>query len=139
MATRAIERLVEAIGYPERAPGGAASFAFLVDGGEIVATETARGLRLTCRLTDGADATGASLPRLAEYAAGRMLREEATLAYGAEGAFLWQEIPARADAHTLRRGFETFCDACDWWRERVSPQDDLGGGEPALNELRILP
>ena len=115
MAGNAIERLLEAVGYPERASGGATSFTLQVDGGEIVAVETGNALRLVCRLMDDA----AELPRLAEYAAGRMLREEATLACDREGAFLWQEIPAAADAHDMQRGFETFCDSCDWWRARL--------------------
>lgn len=164
MAGKAIERLIEAIDYLERAPGGAASFVLQVDGGEIAATETDGKLRLVCRLTDDADATSASLPRLAEYAAGRIMREEATLAFGSldvwtfgrlEGSpaplsskhpnaqtsqtcFLWREIPAGADAHTLRRAFEAFCDSCDWWRARLGA--DGGGGDAiAANEMRILP
>ena len=75
MAGNAIDRLLEAIGYPERASGGAGSFTLQVDGGEIAALDAGGDLRLVCRLTDDA----AELPRLAGYAAGRMLREEAAI------------------------------------------------------------
>lgn len=141
-----MERLAKAIGYPERIPEGSLSFTLRVDGAEVFAEETDRSLVLRCVLTD--DET--LLPTLASYAAGRMLKEDATLAYGevSEGhtvgtsaaqpsggpaarwpdgaAFLWQSIPADADAHGLLRLFETFMDSCDWWRARV---DALRGNE----------
>ena len=118
-----VGRLLAAIGYPERVSGGAFVFTLRVDGVEVVAEETAGRLVLSCALTD--DET--LLPVLATYAAGRMLKENATLAYGAvEGlkssghqAFLWQDAPADTDAHGLMRLFETFMDSCDWWRARV--------------------
>lgn len=125
MAKNAIARLTEAIGYPERVSDGVASFTLQIDGGEIDASEAAGRIRLVFGLAEDA----AQLPRLAEYAAGRMLREDATLAFGQlstsqpstfqPSAFLWQEVPADADAHALRRFFEACCDSCDWWRERL--------------------
>lgn len=146
----AVERLIEAIGYPEKAPEGALSFTLLVDGGEIFAEETAGRLRLVCRLTDDE----ALLPSLACYAPGRMLREPAILAYGAAAqrpggpavkpangqAFLWQDAPADIDGHGLMRLFETFANSCDWWRERIG--QGSGGGESAEPEpetMMILP
>ena len=146
----AVERLIEAIGYPEKAPEGALSFTLLVDGGEIFAEETAGRLRLVCRLTDDE----ALLPLLACYAPGRMLREPAILAYGAAAqrpggpavkpangqAFLWQDAPADIDGHGLMRLFETFANSCDWWRERIGQG---GGGEsaeqPDSETMMILP
>lgn len=128
--TTAVDRLLDAIGYPERASAGAASFMLQVDGGEIVASVAADALRLVCLLAGDAS----ELPRLAGYAAGRMLREDAALAWGDVGAFLWQEVPAAADAHALRRFFETFCDSCDWWRERL----DGGRDEPAAAETMVI-
>ena len=62
---------------------------------------------------------------LARYAAGRMLREDATLAWD-NGAFLWQDVPAGANSAEMARDFERFMDSCDWWRERV---DALHGGK----------
>jgi len=114
---------LKAIGYPEEPGTGVAAFTLQVDGGELVAAEAGDAVRLVCRLTDDA----AELPRLAGYAAGRMLREAATLACDRDGAFLWQEAAVHADPEAARRLFETFCDACDWWRARLEPR----GGEPA--------
>lgn len=115
MADDAINRLLSAIDYPERPAAGAASASLLVDGCTVVAEDVDGRLRLVCRLTDDAD----DLPRLAAYAAGRMLREDAVLSADASGAFLWQEAPAGADERRLRRLFEAFADSCDWWRARV--------------------
>ena len=147
----AVERLAEAVGYPEKVPEGCLSFTFQVDGGEIVASVVANVIRLVCRL----DGDASQLPRFAEYAAGRLLREDATLAWGvAEGlsgqgskagssanlqpsAFLWQEMPATADAHSLRRFFETFADSCDWWRARLNQDGDAR--TPQFPEMMIRP
>lgn len=119
----AIERLADAVGYPERVPEGALSFTFRVDGAELRAEESDGRVVLTCLLTDAE----ALVPTLAQYAAGRMLKEEAVLSYGQPGpsAFLWQEASAEADARGLLRLFESFANSCDWWRERV---DALRGG-----------
>lgn len=143
-----VERLLKAIGYPERIPDGSSAYTLRVDGMEVVAEEANGRLVLSCALTDD----DSLLPTLASYAAGRMLREDAVLAYGAVGlsttqrrndptmqrsndatekrtddtAFLWQSAPADADEHVLLRLFETFTDSCDWWRTRVNA---LRGGE----------
>ena len=129
----AVERLIDAIGYPDRAPEGSLSFQLLVDGAKIVASQEGGRLRLCFNLA----ADDSQLSSLAAYATGRMMREEATLAYGASGEprsrprpFLWQEAPAEADAKTLARTFEAFADSCDWWRARVE-----GGGETAQAEI----
>ena len=113
----AVERLIEAIGYPERAPSGAHSYSLRIDGVEILAEETDGRLVLSYRLTDD----DGDLPALAGYAAGRFLREAAALAVdpASPGAFLWQEAPAESDGHAFVRLFETFMDSCDWWRARV--------------------
>lgn len=136
MADDAITRLLAAIDYPERPATDAAAVPLLVDGGTIVAEDVGGRLRLVCRLTDDAD----DLPRLAVYAAGRMLREDAVLAGDAAGAFLWQEAPAGADAHRLRRLFEAFADSCDWWRARVEARRpaDASSDSP-FSEMIIRP
>ena len=140
----AIERLIEAVGYPERAPDGAVSFTMQVDGGEIAVAETAGGaLRLSARVSDDASV----LPRLAEYAAGRMLREDAVLAFGslddwkdgnAACAFLWLDVASGADAPALRRAFEDFADSRDWWRARVMQDVETGAAAP-FPEMVIRP
>ncbi len=136
-----VERLLAAIGYPVRAPEAARSFTLLVDGLEISANVVGKSLRLSYRLTDDA----VQLPRLAAYSAGRMLIEDAVLAFGSlddghtsNAAFLWQELDGEADAHELRRFFELFADSCDWWRSRVDGQS--GASEaPAFPEVMIRP
>ena len=132
----AVEKLVAAIGYPERISGGGGFSVLRVDGMEISAEESDRRIRLSYVLTDDE----ALLPTLAAYAAGRMLKEEAALSYGDGRAFLWQDGPADADAHAMLRLFETFMDSCDWWRDRV---DALRGGEqvsaPQSEEMMIRP
>lgn len=133
--------MIEAIGYPDRAPDGALSFALRVDGAEIHAEEADGRLLLCYAISDDESI----LPALAQYATGRMLREGATLSFGEPGlsapqpqrgaapsAFLWQEAPAGASAGELRRLFEKFMDSCDWWRERVAAlrgHDAPGAGD----------
>ena len=114
----AVERFIEAIGYPERAPSGARSYSLRIDGVEILAEETDGRLVLSYRLT----ADDGDLPALAGFASGRFLREEAALAVdpASPGAFLWQEAPAESDDHAFVRLFETFMDSCDWWRARLA-------------------
>jgi len=129
MATNAIARLAEAIGYPERVPDGAVSFSLRVDGMEILAErETDGRIVLSYALSDDA----ALLPTLAEYAAGRMMREKATLSCDVRGAFIWQDAPEHADAHDWLRLFETFANSCDWWRARV---EALQGNEEMVSSM----
>ena len=135
MEQTVISRLAKAIDYPDEVPDGASSFVFRVDGAEIRASSAEGVVRLVHDL--GAD--DSDLPALADYAVGRMLREEAVLAAPpSEGSpFLWQEAPASAGAPALRRFFESFMDSCDWWRARVT---DLGSEEePTINEIVIRP
>lgn len=136
MAITAIERLAEAIGYPDRVPEGALAATLRVDDAEVSAAIAGDRLVLSQRLTGDAD----KLPALAGYAAGRMLREDAVLAYGDGVAFLWQDAPADAGGQALVRLFESFMDSCDWWRERVAERRDEGAdaGMP-LAEMMIRP
>ena len=125
-----VERLLVAIGYPERMSGGSTPFTLRVDGMEIIAEEMDERLVLSYVLS----VEESLLPTLAAYAAGRMLRENAVLAYGKvaglqPSAFLWQDAPADADVRDLVRFFETFMDSCDWWRDRVN---SLRGGEAEI-------
>ena len=116
----AVERLIDVIGYPERVSAGALSYVLRVDGSEISCEETGGRIILSMRL--GADE--ARLPALAGYAAGRLLKEDAVLAWRGDGAFLWQDASSDASGHELLRLFETFANSCDWWRERVSSERD---------------
>jgi len=134
MSSSAIDRLGEAIGYPDRIPDGVGSFTYRVDGMEIVAEESGGRLILKYALTEDEG----MFARLAEYAAGRMLRESAVLAAerpDAGGLFIWQDASADASAHDLLRLFETFCASCDWWRERV---ESVGGDKPQFGPEQMI-
>lgn len=133
MAKTAIERLAEAIGYPDRVPEGALAATLRVDGAEISAAVTGERIVLSQRLTDEAD----KLPTLAGFAAGRMLREEAVLAYGDGAAFLWQDAPAGASEQVFVRLFESFMDSFDWWRARV--ETPRGEEKSEFPEMMIRP
>ena len=131
--SRAVERLLAAIEYPERALNADGSSTLRVDGREMLVEEAAGRIVISHVLTED----GSLFPTLAAYAAGRMLREDATLAHGKQAAFLWQDAPADADDRTLVRLFETFADSCDWWRARV---DERGkGGAAEISEAVIRP
>ena len=129
----AADRLLVAIGYPERIPNTDGLFTLRVDGREVFVEESAGRIVLSFVLTEN----DSMFPVLAAYAAGRMLREEATLAYGKGNVFLWQDASADADDRTLVRLFESFTDSCDWWRARV---DERGKGDAVeISEAVIRP
>ena len=143
-AGSALGFFLKAAGYPERPPVGVVSFALSVDGMEIRAEEADGRIILSYVLSD----SEAFLSRFAEYAAGRMLKEDAALSYGQPGflpsessasVFLWQDAPVHSDARAFRRLFESFLDSCEWWRARA---DSLHGGDDAatgLDAMVILP
>ena len=129
----AADRLLVAIGYPERIPNTDAPFTLRVDGREGLVEMSAGRIVLSVTLTEDES----MIPALAAYAAGRMLREEATLAYGKGNVFLWQDAPADADDRALVRLFESFSDSCDWWLARV---EERGKGEAVeISESVIRP
>lgn len=130
-----LDRFLTAIGYPEKASEGATSFPLLVDDGEVLVR--AEGVRLVLSRVLSREA--ADLPRLASFVPGRMLREEAVLAAepGPDGAaFLWRELPADASAGAMQRAFESFCDSCDWWLDRIS---EFSAPEPEIPPMMIRP
>ncbi len=130
-----VERFLAAIGYPEKAPVGASSFSVLVDGGEVLVRAESGRLFFSRALACGED----ELPRLAAFVPGRMLREEAVLAAepGPGGAaLLWRDLPADASAGAMQLAFESFCDSCDWWLERV---DEFSAPAPEIPPLTIRP
>ena len=129
----AADRLLVAIGYPERIPNTDAPFTLRVDGREVFVEMSAGRIVLSVALTEDES----MIPALAAYAAGRMLREEATLAFGNGNVFLWQDAPADADDRALVRLFESFTDSCDWWCARV---EERGKGEAVeISESVIRP
>ncbi len=114
-----IKRLLRAIDYPGTVSPEAVSFTLVVDGGEMTASEADGRLVLAKRLAAAGD--DFDLGRLAEYAAGRLLREEATLAWdpAEQVPILWQEMSADAAESGLRRFFEVFATSVDWWTARM--------------------
>ena len=130
-----LDHFLTAIGYPEKAPDGATSFPLLVDGGEVLVRAEAGRLVLSRALAcDEGD-----LPRLASFAPGRMLREEAILAADPTpdgAAFLWRELPADASPAAMQLAFESFCDSCDWWLDRIT---EFSAPEPEIPPLMIRP
>ena len=134
MKETAIRSLATAIGYPEEVDTASESFVFSVDGGRIEASVERGRLVLVRELASSGDV---DLAQFAGYAAGRVLREEAVLAYDPtdDRLILWQDMPADADAGLLRRFFEVFAASCDWWLARVD------GASPAspVPEMTIRP
>ncbi len=136
MAT-VLERFVQVLGYPGGVPAGARTFTLVVDGGEIEAEERDGRLILTKALRTAEAGESPDLAALADYAAGRMLKEEAVLAWDAvrEAPILWQDVAAGADAAQLRRFFEVFTASCDWWEARVREVRD----HQRVPEMMIVP
>ncbi len=138
--TPSLEKFLKAIGYPDKVESDGASAALLVDGASVFCED--RGNRLVLSFDLGEEASGTSLPRFAQYAAGRILKEDAVLAYGRLGAketcFLWQDAPADAAPGELLRFFETFLNSCDWWRERCGGRAESSEGLPPSPDKTMM-
>ena len=129
----AVEMLAEAIGYPERVSEGALSFTFRVDDVSIPARVSGGCLLLRWDFPEAVPPG-----TLAAYAAGRILREEAVVAWdpAKERAFLWQKAPKGADGRALAETFRRFLWSRDWWAERVA---ELTAPKTKPAELLIRP
>jgi len=134
MAGSAIVSLARAIGYPEEVPPDVSAYSFAVDDARVGAVEENGRLVLTCELETGDDV---DLSLFAGYAAGRVLKEEAVLAYdpASDRLILWQEVSARAEPAVLKRFFEVFMASCDWWQARA----DGAKGSASVPEMMIRP
>lgn len=136
----AIETLAKAIGYPDAIPADCRDYLLAVDDFEVRAQVSGERLRLTATvltpLRDGTDE--AVLAELAGYVPGRILKEEAVLAWDpeADSVILWQEFPTAVGADDLRRLFEVFTTSFEWWRDRVNAAQEP---EPAFPEMMIIP
>ena len=137
MQERATVRLANAIGYPDPVSGDAPLAVFNVDGEEITAEESGGRLLLRATLAPFGDDPGRAAT-LAGYAAGRILREEATLAYDPQedAIILWHAAPVNLPHLALRTFFEQFTASWDWWRARVAEFD---APEPSFPEVVIRP
>lgn len=135
-----IEQLANAIGYPDDVPPGCRDYVFTVDDYEIRAQEANGRLRLTATVftpaRDGSE--DERLTELATYVPGRILKEEASLAWDpdSDSLVLWQEMPTAVDANDLRRFFDVFAASCDWWAERVR---QAGSSAPVFPQMVIRP
>jgi len=131
-----IRRLAAAIGYPEEVSEDAVSFAFQVDGTAVFASTEGARLVLRCVLVTEPDEE--TLAKFAGYAAGRLMREEATLAWDPRenALILWQDCPPSADDELLRRFFAVFLMSCDWWAARAG---ETGEEYQSIPEVMILP
>lgn len=117
--TAAIQRLLGVIGYPTDSVSAGQGFVVIkVDGYPVRLSEGSGLLVLSCPLDiDGEEV----FLRLVGYAAGRLLKEDATLAWDprSQELILWQSVPAAAGEEALRRVFEVFTASCDWWIGRA--------------------
>ena len=112
-----LERFREAISYPDPVPNGVSVFSMRVDGEDIQARLLDKRLVLSRVLSrDEKD-----LPTLAAYAAGRILKEDAVLAWdeNQSACILWQDIKDNATDEQLTAFFEAFMNSCDWWVARA--------------------
>jgi len=138
----AIANMAEAIGYPEQVPAEATAFVFTADERDIAARESGGRIVLEYvlwREPTEQDELADRVPcELASYAAGRVLREEAVLAWdpARHAAILWQDAPASFPPEKLKRLFEVFSVSCDWWSERL---EEATAPEEVFPELMIRP
>ncbi len=135
----ATSRLLRAIGYPEEVTGDSAKCILQVDNGEITASDDGSRLVLRASLMPcGEESAAEKIQTLVGFAAGRMLRESAVLAYDpqADAVILWQATNSHAGPMALRAFFEQFTASWDWWRERVT---ELESPTPTFPEVMFRP
>jgi hypothetical protein len=129
-----ISKLASAINYPEKLSQDLSVYAFRVDGWEVVAEKIGNRIALKHYLDIGVD----DLPQFASYVAGRLLREEASLAWdeSAQKALLWREISTNANLSEIKAAFEEFADSCEWWMQRVL---DINAPKSVFPDVLIRP
>ena len=134
-----VRRCLAAIGYPaEEIPAVLASSRLTVDGLEFRIRSGVSGVRFEYSLGAADDA---KLVRFGAYAAGRLAREDAVLAFdpSANEAFIWQGVPRIDDDGAIRRVFEEFAVSAEWWHDRLAPEAAPGAGGAERPELVIRP
>lgn len=136
MGANARERLLKAIDYPAECPPDARSFTLFVDGGEMTLVEQDGRLRLE-KFLRRPDGEPADLAALAGYAVGRMLKEDAVLAWdpAEETPVLWQDVSSDSTEGVLRRFFEVFATSCEWWMARLGEEQSA----ERMPEMMIMP
>jgi len=133
-----LERLCAAINYPDPVRPGTEKCVLIVDEAKVTATVDGGRLILSRVLANGEDFGEGDLGRLAGYAAGRTLKEEATIAWDPDEKILilWQAVSADSETAKIRLFFEVFCTSCDWWASRIAEGSSIGGKIP---EMVFLP
>lgn len=128
-----VERFGELIGYPERVPAGAVSFVFRVDDDPVEVRMKAGTLLFKWMFPENAP-----VERIAEFAAGRILRDRAVVAWDAfrERAILWQRTRKGDGERAQVEAFRVFLGACDWWKRCVA---ELVQPKATLAEIVIRP
>lgn len=133
MAETLVARLGNAIGYPEQVAADAVAWTFRVDDAPIQAALHQGRLMVSHLL----DASEDDLGKLAGFAVGRFLRDEAVLAWDPRTGrpFLWQWLTA-TDAEGLQNAFAAFADTCEWWRDRI---EEFRTPSPLFSQMVINP
>lgn len=119
-----IAEIGKAIAYPEEVPAGATEFTFVIDGRGVRVCESGKRRIASCVLAGAGKAQAVAY--LAGLAAGRMMKDDATLAWDADehALVLWQDVGM--DNRTIVGRLEDFLNALDWWMGRTE------GGETAM-------
>ena len=128
-----VERLGELIGYPERMPKGAVSFLFRVDDDPVEVRAKAGTLLFRWTFPENAP-----VERLAEFAAGRILRDPSVLAWDSvrERAILWRRTAKGAGDRELVQALQEFIGSRGWWKSCVA---ELTRPKVPLRDLVIRP
>lgn len=137
----AISILANAIGYPESIREDLQEVELAVDEGTVKVVNSAGRLRLErvlLKCEPGNELHEQVIVDLAGFAAGRILREDATIAWEPDSStvVLWQDVPASLPPEKLKRFFEVFMTSCDWWIDRVAERMEP---KPIFPEMVIMP
>ena len=128
-----VERFGELIGYPERVPAGVVSFVFRVDDDPVEVRQREGALVFKWTFPGNAP-----IERIAEFAAGRIPRDRAVVAWDAfrERAILWQGTRKGAGERAQVEAFRLFLGSCDWWKRCIA---ELVQPRATLAEIVIRP
>ena len=129
-----LERFCEAIAYPDSVPDGATAVTLRVDGSDVLLRILGKRLVIS-RVIDRDEN---DLPQLTAYAVGRILKEEAVLAWDERlsACVLWQELSEDANSEQLTKFFEDFMHSCDWWVDRA---EELNAPPTVFPDIVIRP
>lgn len=129
-------KFLSAIGYPlEEVEGQIGTIKLIVDGFELRLSEVRGALILSYTLGKLSETDGL---KVASFAAGRMLKEEAVVAYdpGTEELILWQKVAPNSGA---KIAFELFMTSCEWWKSAIGAEISKGTERKADEFMRIMP